>query len=454
MDINFINSANYNNSKINFLNKETQSAKSPQRKSDSLKVTGITKINNLKHLSVNSDRKAFTSERKMITSCDIFFSEDSKININNNNNTNNKDNNLDTKNNKLNNINYNNKNSNEFISINNILSNNFSKNMNKTIQSKKQEKIFNVEVSCEETKIKRLRRIIKDSLGGSSCGFDLSCMQKQESPNKRTSIKSSISNSTIQTNNFKIPVKVNNNNTIKNSEDAGKTSGNNSTRYYQERNTSTVFSKSRPASKQNKRIASYQHPNSVGITSRNFYNKASHIQKDFDNFLKKVNDNLQKDYETKSKKVMEFTEDNINNNDNAATNKKNVKTFEFDLEGKSQNLKNSEKHLKYDFKYDKDKLSNNYVTLDLFNLKKNSNAAFNTKVDNYHSNHQSSSRAKNENTFKTTLNKDKKFHNDQINSNFSTNNNSNNSSYPKFTLKSNSISKTKISLSSKQFSRK
>lgn len=464
-----------NNNKINFSNTESQPATSPQRKNEGLKVTGITKLNNLKHISVNSDRKIFKSDRNMITSCDRFFSEDSKLNNDYNNNNIYLEN---SSNHKAKNFIYNTKTSNEFISLNNILSNNFNNNtnnnnnaINKTIQSEKGEKALNLkaEASYEEKKIKRLRRIIKDSLGGSSCGFDLSCLQKLDSPNKRNSMKS-ISNSTIQNNhnpnnNLKIPVKICNS-AINNGNNAAKNSANYSARFLQEKNniSSSVFSKSRPASKlqqQNERTASYQHPNSAGITSRNFNNKASHLQKDFDNFLKKVNENLKKDYESKSQKIKEYIEDhknynsNNNNNNYEAANKKIIKTIEFDLEGKSNNAnKSAEKYLKYEFKYDKDKHLNNYVTLDLFNLKKNNTAAPNKKNDNYHNPNHNPSRSKYENAFKTTINKDKRFHNDQINSNFSTNNNSNYSSYPKFTLKSNSISKSKISLGSKQYARK
>jgi hypothetical protein len=438
ININF-NNANIKN-KTNLSSKQIQPAKSPQRKNDSLKVTGITKINNSKYSSVNTDRKTFTSDKKIISSCERFFSENSNANNVNN---------LETKNYKSNNFHINSKNSNDLFSLNNILSyNNFNNynsnnNLNNTIQPEKQEKFSNAEeISCEETKIKRLRRIIKDSLGGSSCGFDLSCIQNLESPIKENSIKI-VSSSTLHKNNFKIALKGNNR-PITGTNNLEKNPENNSNRYYQDKNATSFFSKSRPGSENRIKNNGHQHLSSAGISTKNFYNKANHNQRDFDVFFKKIDENLNKGYESKSHIAKKNIEDK-NIYDKEANNKKNIGTIEFDLEAKSKNVKSVQNN----FKNDKEKMMNNYVTLDLFNLKKNKNPTSKRKVETYNS-----SIAKYENAFKTTKNKEKRIQSDPINSNFSTNSNTNNSNYPKFTLKSNSISKSKISLNSKQYSKK
>jgi len=434
------------NNKIYFFNSINKVGKSPQKKYEYSIANENKKIKSFKDLSINSDKKVFSSERKVITSCDRIFSEDSSNNYNNSNfNYNSINGNymklFEKKNFKTNSINIY-RNNKETIYLNRIIQNNNNYSKNKTIQPEKHDLIFKPESSCDENKLKRLRRIAKDSLGSSSFAFDLSCLQRLESPLKKNSTNNCVSTTTSK-NNFKITLRDNQASKIGNT--IAKDSAESSSRVVQGRYLSGVYSKSRPQSRQNNRTYSQQNPvNSSTINSKNFYNKATNFHKDFENFFKKVTESLKNNNGNNAKDAV-GNYINASNNINNANEKNDADSIDVNSKSKNPNIKSSEKYLKYDLKYDKEKLLNNYVTLDLFNLKKNSKNV-SKKVETQRPNIAKNS----ENVFKATINKEKKIINENINSNYLTNL----SNYPKLSYKSNSISKNKIALSSKQSSKK
>ncbi len=290
-------------------------------------------------------------------------------------------------------------------------------------------------------------------------------MQRLESPNKKKIIK--CMSTTSSKNNLKIPLKENNNSVInfKNNLPSHKPSENNFTRLFKKEIYSNITSKSRPFSKQTKRNNSQQYSNLIGMNSKKYFNKHVSIQNDFDNFFKKVTENIKITTNNNSINMNNNKENcivnehsknlvNVENpiskeNDSANLNNKDIKKINSNY---ISNNKASDKYLKYDFKYDKDKLLNNYVTLDLFNLKKKKFSG------NDNINDIKSERTKNqiikvknpENSFKNPINNDKKLISENINSI----NSGNSSIYPKFSLKSDSNSKSKVTVSSKQTKKK
>ena len=197
----------------------------------------------------------------------------------------------------------------------------------------------------EDTKLKRLRRIIKDSLGSTNYQFDFTSYNKIDSPRKRNN-SNSINNIKLKNNliNFKLALgnigkenknlklDIENNNYNTNKINLGKTICS---------STNNTTSKPRPFSKTGKE------PSSRG---------GANGQRDMENFYKKITDSVKQ---------------------TITTNRAN------------------EKVIKYEYKSEKEKLLNNYVTLDLFNLKNNSVR----KTDRSHN--QSSLIKANDTTFKS-----------------------------------------------------
>lgn len=453
-NFNNIYTSNINNNKLNLHSSESKTSKSPRRH-ESLKVTEVKKIQNFRENAPNTVKKVLASDKKAITSSDRIFSENSIANKNfekkgqfntNRGNSSNR-NSSDTLKIK-NNIN------NKLYNPNNNFSNNNS--VYKTMHSEKFDLDLKTDITNGDSKLKRLRRIIKDSLGSSGYAFDLSCMQRLDSPNKKNTI--SVSNINNEKNDFKVP--LGNNNTISSRNNLQKNPiGNNSSRFIDVKN-SNGFSKSRPSSKQvSKRNYSQKYQNSAfgGDYSNNVNNRTKDLQKDFENFYKKVNENFKSSSNNTDKNYnrnLENLKDYEAYNDNEFLKNQyynQVNTIDIDLnEDIPFKGNNTDKYSKFDFKYKRDKLPNNYVTLDLFDMKKsNGNNNFARKHEK--SQNQLTSRAKNhENAFKIyhNNNKEKVVLNENINYNFTKNNNY--PSYgPKLSLKSNSISKSKVSLSSK-----
>jgi len=457
-NFNNIYTSNNNNNKLNLHSSESKRSKSPRRH-ESLKVTEVKKVQNFRGNSSNTVKKVLTSDKKAITSSDRIFSEDSisnknfekksKLNMNKGNNSNrNSSDTLKIKNNIINKLNNPN---------NNLFNNN---SVYKTIHSEKFDLDLKPDINNEDSKLKRLRRIIKDSLGSSGYAFDLSCIQRLDSPNNKNTI--SISNINNYKNNIKVPLR--NNNTISSGNYLPKNPiGNKSSRFIDVNNTNG-FSKSRPSSKpvSKRNYSQQQHQYSAsGIDySKNVNNRNKDLQKDFENFYKKVSENFKSSFNNNEKNINKNYNNNLEKLKEYETNHKiefiknnnnnQINTIDIDL---NENVpikgKNPDKFSKYDFNYNRDKLLNNYVTLDLFNVKKPpSNNNFTRKSEK--SQNQITSKVKNiENAFKINHNnKEKIVLNENVNYNLNQNNNY--PSYgPKLSIKSNSISKSKISLSSK-----
>ena len=178
-----------------------------------------------------------------------------------------------------------------------------------SIQSEKYEKDYNkIDKINEESDLKVLRSIIKESLGTSKLAINKSDFKKLQSPKKSTVEYKSNNNN----NNSKNILKLNLGSTTKESK---KVYGSESARINIQKNTYTPSNNSRPISKSGKEV-------SRGIN----------IQKDFENFYKKVTDTMKQNISKKS----------------------------------------NEKIIKYDMKNEKDKNFNKNINLDLLiNLKKN-----------------------------------------------------------------------------------
>lgn len=444
-------STNYSNSKnpnMFLFCSESKQFKSPGKSSsDKLKVTDIKKNNSkYKDTIINNDKKPtkpLQENKIVLANTERFFSENSRSEH------------LDLKKSSsliTNNIPYSESNTNtirkpEATKVNNHINNNnystlieseqknlnnFNKNLiNKTIQPECLEKEYGTE---GDNKLKRFRRIIKDSFGSSNYAYDLSCLQRYESPKNKFENTTSLN----LKNSLRFSVKETN---------LQKTIGNISNRVIsnnEKSNVTGIVSNSRPVSKNDLKIKNSSNSKTKYKSNNNsLYNKATHIQKEFDLFFKKV---------TESLKLKESSmENNINNNNNQNSNNNQYRNNNNDNQ---INPRHSYSSYKNELN-NKDKPLNNYVTLDLFNLKKNiSQSNNNNNINNSNQVNNNTSRKpetpqnsdnrhKNgETSLKGTLLNSKKLPSE----NYTTNVNKN---IPKFSLKSGSISQKKFSLTNK-----